>query len=254
MTAPTLAASHRSDRPIRVRRLLGALVTLVLAVTACGIPVDEPPQALPTEDHQDLLEGTTTTTTSTVVDSEMVTVRLYFVSQDDKLEWVERPYAGPPEINTVLADLEQPPLEEDQAPFEELGFLLTLVPVGLDATLLEQTPEDENRGVRIIQVNPIGELRPRLEGEPVQGRLIVKQLVCTFLNLGGLDDVVGVELHDDQGQIPLFDDASQPIEGAAGQSDFGDCKTGTDELNELIESETGSTTTQPDETSETTEP
>ncbi len=235
-----MSGGHRR-RPRPARRRLAALAAgLALGAAACGIPEGEP-QALPREGREDLLEGTTTTTTTIVGPSDNVTHRLFFIGPDDKLETIERTYPANVRINTVLKDLEQPPQPEEQPTDEEVGLLRSLVPDGLDATLLEETPEDQERGVRMLQVAPVGGLRQLLDESPVQGRLVVSQVVCTFLRVSP-EGTVGVEIRDDEGIIPLTDDAAQPINGPADEDDFGGCQTGTEEREELVEAGSESTT------------
>ncbi len=229
--------SGRPRPPVRASTgavLLGAAAFLV---AACGIPVGEP-EALSTEGREDLLFGTSTTTTTSPVDEvdgDLVTQSLYFISSDDKLEVVERAYLENPEINDVLQELEEAPRPEDQEAFAEFDLTLrSVVPVGLDATLLELTEEDEARGVRVLRVSPEGELREELLANPPRARLIVSQLVCTFFGLVSVD-TIGVVIEDDTGRLQPTDLDSQPIEGPVVREDFGDCRTGTDERDAIVE-------------------
>jgi PAS domain-containing protein len=242
------------DRSPRRRTAIGpALLAACLLAAGCGIPVSTP-EALPQEGREDLLQGTTTTTTI-VAEAETVEFSLFFIDPDDKLETIERPYAVGAPVNVVLADLEQPPQPEEQpSEDQEIGLLRSLVPEGLNATLLEETPADEARGVRIIQVAPEAQLRQTLDESPIQARLIVSQVVCTFLGIAP-EGTVGVEIVDDQGEIQLTDNAAQLITGAATEEDFGDCKTGTEERLEQLEAaaeEAGEEST--DDSTTSTEP
>lgn len=237
------------------------LAGLALVVASCGIPTGDP-EALSRDGWEDLLEGTTTTTTM-VAEAETVEFRLFFVDADDNLETIERTYAVGVPVNAVLANLEQAPPQPEEQPTdeEEIGLLRSLVPEGLNATLLEETPADEARGVRVLQVSSEVGLRQLLEDTPIQARLMVSQVVCTFLGIAP-EGTVGVEIVDDQGQIQLTDNAAQLITGAANEEDFGDCKTGTEERLEQLEAaaeEAGeetdgdsTTSTEPASTSTTT--
>lgn len=221
-------------RPRLVRRLALVATAVALALAACGIPVSAP-EALPTEGREDLLQGTTTTTT--IVDpAETVQFELYFLNPDDELETIERTYVAGASINEVLKDLVEQPPQPDEQPVddEETGLLRTAIPDGLTATLLDETPAQAAVGVRVIQVNPEALLRESLDEAPDQARLGVKQLVCTFLGVAP-DGTIGVELHDDQGELPLTDDAAQPFSGGATEERFGGCITGTQERLELVE-------------------
>ncbi len=225
--------SSNRPRPRLVKRSAVLATVVALAVAACGIPVSEP-EALPTEGREDLLLGTTTTTT--IVDpAQTVQFQLYFLSPDDKLETIDRTYVAGASINEVLKDLvEQPPQPDEQPDNEETGLLRTAIPDGLTATLLDETPAQAAIGIRVIQINSEALLRESLDEAPDQARLGVKQLVCTFLGVAP-DGTVGVELHDDQGELPLTDDAAQPFSGAATEERFGGCITGTQERLELVE-------------------
>lgn len=233
MTAPDQA------RPRLVRRTALVATAIALLLAACGIPVSEP-EALSTEGREDLLLGTTTTTT--IVDpARTVQFQLYFLNPEDKLETIERTYVDGASINEVLEDLVgQPPQPDEQPDNEETGLLRTAIPDGLTATLLDETPAQAAIGIRVIQINPEAQLRASLDEAPDQARLGVKQLVCTFLGVAP-DGTVGVELHDDQGELPLTDDAAQPFSGAATEERFGGCITGTQERLELVEGDGEST-------------
>lgn len=226
---------------------LTLILTLGLVAGACAIPAGEP-QALPHDEHEDLLVGTSTTTAPPA--NEEVDIMLYFISSDgDKLESVIRPYEANPKVNRVLKDLESPPRDEEQDQFQDRGLVLrTEVYVDLNATL--QTSADEDgQSYRTIRVDAEAGLREQLRDEPAQARLAVSQLVCTVLPL--LDeDVSGVQLIDDQGEIKLTDAATQPIDGPATIEHFGDCKTGTEQLSEQLETETSEEST--DSTTEST--
>lgn len=235
------------------RRPAAVAAAVALAVAACGIPVGEP-EALSQEGWEDVLEGTTTTVSTVVVDDEdSVEIDLFFVGED-RLERVTRIYQDSPQINDVLLELEEAPREDEQEAFPGDILLRTLVPVGLNATLLTETPADEARGIRVLTVNPEAGLRELLDTDPLRARLIVSQLVCTFLNLPSSDSV-GVEIQDDLDTLDLTDNDSQVIDGPATVDDFGSCRTGTEELEDLVEeAETdadSSTTTDPTSTTTT---
>lgn len=239
---------HRRPPPVAVLMSIASAVVLA----GCGIAVGEP-EALNPDNRDDLLLGTTTSTTMVEDASESVTHLLYFVGPDDKLETVERPYPDSPQITDVLRELEQGPRAEEQESFEEVGLLRSVVPVGLNTTLLAETPADEAREVRVLRVQPEGELRQLLEAEPLQARLAVSQLICTFYSLTS-DDEIGVEIHDEEGPMELTDASSQPIAGPAVKADFGECRTGTQELEERVEEEVDAenATETEDETTTTT--
>lgn len=235
-------------------RALALAVALALTAASCSIPTGEP-QALSAEGHEDLLAGTTTTSTPQPFD-DTVDIMLFFIGPGDKLESVSRLYEENPLINDVLQGLESPPLEEEQAQFaadlvergQETGLLTTEVLPNLGATL-QGTAEDNALGFRTVKVDPAAGMREQVENNPAQARLGASQLVCTFLNLPGLEGVTGLELVDDKGSIPLTDSASQPIDGPATKANFNDCKTGMEQLDEQAEATSSTTSAEP-----TTEP
>lgn len=231
----------------RLGALQGAILAVVLVAAACGISATEP-QAMPQEGHEDLLLGTSTTSTTTPPDGDRI--RLFFIGEADKLESVLRTYEERPPVKTVLADLEENPRDEEQT-FGDFGPIQTFVPLGLEATLMSRDAVDTAPGIRVISVDPEADLRGRVETDTRVARLIVRQLVCTFLHLtlvddgdGDSEDVTGVEIFDNLGPIPLTDDDGQLLNRPAVLEDFGNCKTGTEEREELLDEaeETTSTT------------
>ncbi len=198
---------------------------------SCGLPVSGEVETLPADEHRELLEGTTSTTllVADPDESNSRRVKLFFVGPDDKLEFVIRSFPEGSVNNNVLEALELGPSEDEVAGFETLQ---TFIPVGLAAQF---DILDEERGSMPIIVDPIGELRRRVEEDPEQGTLIISQLVCTVLNLN-LTGVQGVEIYDGgEDPIPLSDNAVQPIIGPAQSEDFDNCITGTEEREQLAE-------------------
>ena len=105
---------------------------------------------------------------------------------------------------------DRPPTPEELDLFQEtVGNLKTLIPPGLSARLDDR---DLERGVQPIQVDPDARLRQLLADDPDNARIAVKQIVCTVLP--ALDDdwnIEGVEIYDGEEQLPLTDDAAQPL-------------------------------------------
>ena len=219
---------HRPGPMVRrgPRWSAGLLLAMAVAVlgAACGIPTDDEPEVIAAAGHEDLLFGTTTTSTPSP-DDDIVNISLFFIGANGELESVSRPYEANPQVRTILVDLESAPREVEQEPFVDIGLLETAVPPGLQATLLAE-PQGS---VRVLQVGSEVDFRQFLEAEPPRARLAVSQLVCTFLNLGGFDEVDGVEIHDQGGMLDLTDSEGQVITGPATEADFNDCRTGTEE-------------------------
>ena len=218
------------------RGLAVALASVALAAAACGIPIDEDAKPLSQDGHEEALGGAPTTTATTAPADDPFLLNLYFVGPDNKLEVVQRPYSEGPTINDVLHDLEVGPTPEELDQVQEtLGNLKTLIPPGLSARL---NGRDIDRGVQFIMVDPSAMLRQRLDDEPANARVAVKQIVCTVLQ--ALDDELGlrgVEIYDGDEILPLTDDNAQPLDGPATLEDFSNCRTGTEERNALLEAE-----------------
>lgn len=211
-------------------RALTAAVVIALALlaAACGIPTEETVEVLPQTGHEELLQGTTSTTEPPpeLLDAQFRIVSLYYIGIDSKLEVVERPMARPITGSELLGALETGPAPDEMVAYEELGILTTLLPTGLNGQFTER---NEETGVQPVVVDSAAELR-LLDDE--NRRIIVSQIVCTVLALNQ-PDIFGVEISDGEGPIPLTDNNAEPIQGPAELEDFNECRTGTDERAEL---------------------
>ena len=214
------------------RALIACLCVALLAV-ACGVPVSDQVELISAEGHEELLNGTTTTTEPIpeAADPETTPLDLFFIGADNKLERVTRPFTSP-KIVDVLAALENPPLPSELELFEDIGVLESRVPEGLSAI---GGGKDIERGIQRIDVNPEVGLRVQLQEEPASARLPIAQLVCTILNLP-LPDISGVEIFDGEEEpLQLSDTDAEPITGPATLEDFDGCKTGAEERLDLLE-------------------
>ena len=115
------ADQHRS------RWTTSAAVTTVvigLLASACGIPVSGQVEAIAPEGHEELLNGTTSTTEPIPEpeDTDVIGLQLYFIGPDDLLERVRRPFAEPAIIDDLLVALEQGPTTEEAALFTSWAF------------------------------------------------------------------------------------------------------------------------------------
>ncbi len=200
-----------------------ALLAFTIGLGACGIQTDAPPEALDTTDHQELLNGTTSTTQPPIEEDTSIR-NLYFVNGNLELEAVQRPYPRGTPIDDILLDLEAGPTEEEKQGFESgLQSLLA----GHAPNLQDETDADAEGQVRRVLVDPEAGLRELIVDEPPTGRLIVKQIICTLTEL--LDDeVLGVWIIDGGSEpVELTDDAGEIINRAARPEDFSNCITGT---------------------------
>ena len=228
----------------RSRWTTSAAVTTVvigLLASACGIPVSGQVETIAPEGHEELLDGTTSTTEPVPEpeDTDVIGLQLYFIGPDDLLERVERPFAEPAIIDDLLVALEQGPTTEEAALFDELGILESRIPDGLAAS---SGPKDDDLQIQQINVDPAGELRVRLQDDPAAARLIVSQLVCTVLGLPL--EISGVQIFDGgEGPLQLSDNDAEPITGPATLDDFDGCRTGEDVRLELLEEGAETTTT-----------
>lgn len=229
-TRPASAPSTPNPVSRAHRRALVAVVATVLSLlaAACGIPTEETVEALPQTGHEELLDGTTSTTEEPpeLVNEDVKIVSLYFIGIDSKLEVVERPLARPVTGSALLGVLEAGPTTEERNAFAEVGILTTLLPSGLNGQFTESNPET---GVQPVLVDPAAELR--LLDDDTR-RIIVSQIVCTVLLLRQ-PGIFGVEIFDGEEPIPLTDNNAEPIEGPAELEDFNGCQTGTEERAEL---------------------
>jgi hypothetical protein len=244
------------------RHLLWALGALfaacTLAITGCGIPLDEEAQPLSTAEgrRSEIITGiTTSTSSSTVAPDESVPepalVSLYFIGAGE-LETVEREVA---DVNRALEALIENPEPDERPDLVEAEILLqTFIPPEMNPI---PRGKDDERGVQRVQVSAdeVSGLRGILQENPDTGRLIVSQLVCTVLNLV---DVNGVEIYDSDplvdgeppAPIPLIDNSAQTIERPANEDDFGGCLTGTERRAleaEAAEAEATGTTAVPED-------
>ncbi len=241
----------RQFRPASTIRSTVVAATMVLVVLAasCGLPVSDEVDFLAQDEHLELLDGTTSTTAPVAEPGEpgSISVELFFVGQD-KLESVVRDLPDEAQRNDVLRALENGPTQDEIAQFEGPDPLQSFVPAGLSAQF---GTLDEDRGAQRIIVDPVAELRQRLEENPDDNRLIVSQIVCTVLNLN-LPGVSGVEIYDGEEPIALSNNAAQLIIGPAQLEDFDNCITGTQELEQLAEAEAESEAEESSTTTATT--
>lgn len=231
--AKAAAGGFRAGRRSIVRPLAVMLAALALAA-GCGVPTDDGVQVLAKEDHTELLEGTTSTTTAPVPsddDENVLRVGLYFTGPDDKLERIIRPFPEGTTRDQVLEALEEGPFAEE---IEAAGFetLQTQLPAGLSASFGVQEGESQT-----VKVDPEAQLRSILQEQPDRGRLIVTQIVCTALGLD-LGEATGIEISDGgEDPIALTDINSVPLQRPANRADFNDCQTGEQERLEAEEAE-----------------
>lgn len=233
--------------PCRRDRVRALAITLAmgLGIAGCGIPVSDGVEVIPPDDHLALLEGTTTTTIPEPdpTDDDVPLVGLYFIGPDDTLERVTRAFPIGTTRDQVLEALSDGPTADE---IQESGLetLQTQIPVGLNPRFGVQ---DEDRQSQTVVVDPEGQLRNIVTEQPVLGRLIVTQIVCTALALD-LGDITGVVITDGaEEEIVLSDINAEPLLRPATRADFDDCKTGAQERAEAedaeAESDASTTTT-----------
>ncbi len=206
-----------------------------MVAAACGIPATDGVEIIDKQDHLELLEGTTTTTIPETdpTDDGAALVGLFFIGPDDKLERVTRAFPAGTTRDQVLEALQQGPVATE---IEESGLetLQTQLPVGLNPSFGAQ---DEERQTQTVEVEPEGQLRSIVEEQPVLGRLIVTQIVCTALGLE-LDDATGIVITDGGEEPIIFSDINaEPILGPVTRADFNDCQTGAQERAEAEDAE-----------------
>lgn len=216
-------------------RVVALVLGFLMIAVGCGLPASDGVEVIPKEDHLELLQGTTSTTIAQAdpEDEGVALIGLYFIGPDEKLERVIRTFPDGTTLDEVLAALEAGPLAEE---IEESGLetLQTQLPVGLSASF---GVLDEDRQSQTVKVDPEGQLRVIVEEQPVLGRLIVTQIVCTALGLNFADEV-GIEISDGgEEPIVLSDINAETLLRPAYRSDFDDCKTGEQERAEAEDAE-----------------
>lgn len=224
---------HRIGR--RRFRPIAVAVSFALLIAACGIPVSDGVELIAQEDHRELLEGTTSTTIPEAdpTDEDAARVGLYFIGPDDKLERVTRAFPDGTTRDEVLEALAAGP-QADEIEESGLETLVTQLPVGLNPRF---GPQDEERQSQAVEVDPEGQLRIIVEEQPVLGRLIVTQIVCTALGLQ-LGDVTGIIITDGgEEPIVISDINAETLQRPANRADFDDCKTGAEERAEAEDAE-----------------
>ena len=88
-----------------VRRTLVVLAGALLALAACGIPLDEEPRAISADDIGLVTTTTTTTPAPTVTGPETRVMSLYFVGEGDVLAKSDRATEQAPTVQFVLSEL-----------------------------------------------------------------------------------------------------------------------------------------------------
>lgn len=235
---PFLSTDSGQARTSGTSRLVLALsVCFTVLLSSCAVSTNEGVQALPTENREDLINGTTRTTTvpEPEEDETPVPVDLYFVS-NEQLERVTRDFAPGSRVGNVLDALVQGPLPEEVADIPTLNTRIT------EALGPSADGKADETGTQTIIVRSEADLRSTIEQEAGNARLIVSQIVCTVVN--EIDRISGVRIVDETGEaIEVSSESGELISGPARASHFNDCKTGRDILDEQIEEQTESSTT-----------
>ncbi len=218
------------DIGLRVR-MLALSMLMAVALTACGLPVDGQADALDTDEHRDLIEGTDTEDEEVLVrpDEDARTIDLFFVTPENRLIRVRREVANAT-VNEALTALTNGPLAEEIEEFGPMESALTsdLAPEG--------RPREE--GSQVLSVDVAEDLDELAQSRPDRARLLVSQIVCTITDMAFDPPFTGIRFFDPQGEVlGLLDSNSQSIEGPAEPADFNDCKTAEDLAAEASEAE-----------------
>ncbi len=135
---------------VRPLRRTMAVMSLVLAVTACSSPVDSGPKAIRNARIPEGLRSetsSTTTTTGPTAESEEVTV--YLIGQDQRLVPVKRRVTAPVTVEKVLRKLFTPPTTAEGV----AGFRTAISP---DTTVLGARIENKIVTVDVSKVFAFG--------------------------------------------------------------------------------------------------
>ena len=187
------------------RRLLSVRLAMVaLAISSCGIPIDESPESVALPEN---LETAPTTTTSTTVPEEADGQRLYFI-RDGRLIARTRELAEDALAQEVFEQLLVGPTEEERALSIESRLTPDLV---VEAGFLT--------GTDILSLNFVGEPDDETPFLGLEGELrseAIAQLVFTGVVFGS-SGVVFAEngewrlVANADGEVQVFDDNGVPV-------------------------------------------
>lgn len=187
-------------------RYVAYAAALILLLAACGLEGEDQAQVIE-EVQYDLLETTTSTTSTTVAESPVFGVLFYWHSAgDSRLRVVPRAREERPSASQTLQQLVIGPLEEDLETNPDLQTLLneTMEPV---LTQVEGSTYQ-------IQIQQLAEEALTTEQ--------AAEFVCTATQFDEIDAVTIVGIDD----VPFFlsGAGAVAIAGPARASDFGDCQ------------------------------
>lgn len=185
------------------------VVTACLTLAGCSVPTDDGAQAVDDIPEEVFAELPTTTTTTPVLDEDVVNVRFYFHDEDGVLVRVFRPFDEAPALGDTLTQLLEGPRQDETSPTGRF------IQATMNPTLAPQVT-DISDGVAYLTVSDEPGFR-----EAANRRLAAAELVCTAVQYVLVDAVV---ISDSQGTIPLTDLDAETIDGPARAVHYEDCE------------------------------
>jgi len=190
-------------------------LAFVLFAAGCVIPVDD--AAAPVESVPEGILSTTTAPTTTALEPEpnepAFELALYWNFDTGELARVIRRQDESPTVEQTLTALINGPSESETEAQADIGVILPRV---VESLAPVAAPPD-SAGVVVITVSDDFGLRQNDDAKIP----IAEELVCTVTQFGSVTAVI---IADSTGAIPLPDQNSEPIEGAAGPENYGNCE------------------------------
>lgn len=182
-------------------------IALAIAVVAASCGLQEEDQATALEEVQyDLLDTTTSTTSTTVADRPSFAVLFYWhTASDNRLRIVRRPLAERPSAGQTLSELVAGPLPEDLEDNPDL-----------------QNQLDQSMEPRLTQIDDrTFQIQIQWNAEEALTTEQAAELVCTATQFAEIEAVTIVNADDEP--FTLSGVGAVAIAGPAKASDFGDC-------------------------------
>lgn len=191
-----------------IARATSLVLTFVLLLAACRIPLDEEARAIQGDEVEfNLLDEGTSTTSTTVVERPRFSIRLFWHNAvDNRLVIVQKGREMAPEPDEALLELVAGPTEADREINENLQ------------TVLDQSMEPEVVGV----IEGVYRIRINRQSEELLSTLQAAEFVCTLTQFVGIEQVEIVDPEDNL--FSLSGVGAVALNGPARAADFGDCQ------------------------------
>lgn len=191
-----------------IARVTSLVLTFVLLLAACRIPLDEEARAIQGDEVEfNLLDEGPSTTSTTVPERPRFSIRLFWHNAvDNRLVIVQKGRETAPEPDEALLELVAGPTEADREINENLQ------------TVLDQSMEPEVVGV----IEGVYRIRINRQSEELLSTLQAAEFVCTLTQFVGIEQVEIVDPEDNL--FSLSGVGAVALNGPARAADFGDCQ------------------------------